>query len=433
MVAPDGTASASAAADASPPITLTALAASSRLDDALAADLWGHLDLDPELDAEEAANIPADFLKSTLAEFVESRGLSAGAAGRITTIFAKLERHRARLDDPAPQAAAETPPTAPVVAAVPGGKISAVLDQMDDRPYEALDMVTRAELRANHKEAVGGPPPVGKEPSSDQLAAMMSRLKKEEPPYADFAIFQPHGQRLAKYHKFDAQIFVGGTLTSQALKGPTNFTSWRDCWALFRATMISLSEVSPATLDDYERGLEQLVALHPTQWGIIYCADELMRSEQWKKLQEGLQDSGSWPTFRPWDHVIRLSTYGGPDSPYAMQHWWSLHVIFPCQQGMRSPMAFLRGVEGTDMLPMPGGMTVTSAASSSGAAPQQDRSQNTRNQQRKKQKKGAHGGAPWSDPYPTHQNQKGNHGGKGKGKDKGKGGGKGKHGGKTTK
>merc|ERR1712194_735835 len=155
------------------------------------------------------------------------------------------------------------------------------------------------------------------------------------------------------------------------MKNPADFPAWQCCWQVFRATMISLSVVSPATLDDYARGLAQLVALHPQQWGIIFCAEEILRSEMWQKVAEDLQDKGTWPadgvSGRPWGHVLRVTTFGGPDSTYAMQHWWSTHVLFPCQTA-RSPMAFLQGVEGTSLLPMPGGMTVTTASASSGAA-----------------------------------------------------------------
>ena len=204
------------AADGPVRFSLTSLATSVNLADSLSTELWEHLELNPDTDAEIAANIPPEALKETLKDFIESRGLSAGVSGRIATIFAKLERHRASIDDPVPLAAA--PPQVAVAVAATRGKLSSVLDQYDDTTYEELDLETRALLRANHVAATGGPPPVGKEPSSDQLAAMMARLKKKQPPYADFAIFTPHGRRLVKYHKFDAQVFVQGTLQSQRVK-----------------------------------------------------------------------------------------------------------------------------------------------------------------------------------------------------------------------
>ena len=158
---------------------------------------------------------------------------------------------------------------------------------------------------------------------------MMARLTRGESPYADFAIFQPHGRRLAKHHKFDAQIFVDGKLTTRALKGPSDFPSWKSCWEVFRATMVSLLTVSPATLDGYERGISHLVDLYPQPWGMIFCADEILRSEIWQSVAEALQDKGEWPAVRPWDFVIKVTTYGGAEATQAMILWWFTHVAAP--------------------------------------------------------------------------------------------------------
>merc|ERR1712086_891402 len=253
-------------------------------------------------------------------------------------IFARLERHRLAVDArPASASVPVSVPSAPApVAAADRLKMSTVLDQHDDTSFEVLTDKKRAELRQNHQTMCGGPAPDGARPSSEQLGAMLSRLGKGKSPYADFSVFQPHGGRLAMHHKFDAQIFVGGELTTRHLKGPINFAAWKACWAVFRATMISLVEISPATLDAYERGIGQLVTLFPQHWGIIFCGDALTRSERWNEIAEGLKDSGSWPEDRPWDMVMKLTTYGGEESTIAQQHWWSHRVVFfhrPCGFG----------------------------------------------------------------------------------------------------
>ena len=249
---------------AASPLTLTDLAQSVNLDAEVASGLWEHLDLDPVHDMEVAAAIPSNVLDESITAFVGSRNLSAGAAGRISLLFTKL-RQRSSALEPSSQ---EAPPPAPApAAAVHRGKISAVLDQADDSPFDILGPSKRSELRLNHVKATGGPPPVGREPSPDQLAAMMTRLSRGESPYADFAIFQPHGRRLAKHHKFDAQMFVDGKLITRQLKGPSDFASWKACWDVFRATMISVLAVSPATLDGYERGISLLNDLYPLTLG----------------------------------------------------------------------------------------------------------------------------------------------------------------------
>ena len=46
-------------------------------------------------------------------------------------------------------------------------------------------------------------------------------------------------------------------------------------------------ECYPATLDGYERGIRNLCSIHgPSAWGIIVCADEVMRGEQWHIMRE---------------------------------------------------------------------------------------------------------------------------------------------------
>ena len=409
-------------ASASGPLTLTGLAEVVGLDAVIASALWDHMKLDPLRDAEAAAHISAERLKASIEDFNLAYDVALGDSGRINMIFARLERHRLSLEDPPVAAPAPVGvPTAPApVAAAVRLKMSTVLDQHDDTSFEVLSDVKRAELRRNHQTTCGGAAPDGQRPSSEQLGAMMARLERGKSPYADFAVFQPHGGRLAMHHKFDAQIFVGGELSTRHLKGPINFASWKACWAVFRATMISLAEISPATLDAYERGLGQLVTLFPQNWGIIFCGDALTRSERWNEIAEGLKDSGSWPEHRPWDLVMRLTTYGGEDSTIAQQHWWSHRVIYPCQS--TKPLVALQELEGTALLPMPGGMTSSSTVPDRAASSQQPHN-NNRPRNKPKNKKQRHAApTPYQAPAPHKGDGKGK-GGKGKAHDgKGKGG-----------
>ena len=203
-------------AAAAGPLTLAGLAEVVGLDSEIASALWTHMKLDPLRDAEVAANISDDLRKASITAFVQALDVAPGDSGRINMIFARLERHRLAVD--APPASASAPvavPTAPApVAATDRLKMSTVLDQHDDTSFEVLSDNKRAELRRNHQTMCGGPAPDGQRPSSEQLGAMLARLGKGKAPYADFAVFQPHGGRLAKHHKFDAQIFVGGELST---------------------------------------------------------------------------------------------------------------------------------------------------------------------------------------------------------------------------
>ena len=46
--------------------------------------------------------------------------------------------------------------------------------------------------------------------------------------------------------------------------------------------MIKLGAAQPSSLDTYEEGIRQLVAMFPQGWGTIATADEVQRSERWE-------------------------------------------------------------------------------------------------------------------------------------------------------
>ena len=397
------------------PHTLTDFAALVRLDPEIASAFWEHLDLDPLLDMEVALDIQPSLLDESISSFVTDKELSVGVAGRLSLIFKKL---RAALVPAATVDKMAPPPEGGPSSSVHRGKISAVLDQSDDTPFDRLDPAQRAVLRNNHIAATGGPAPVEREPSPDQLAAMVARLARGDSPYADFAVFQPHGRRLAKFRLFEAQVFVDGQLKSRQLKGPSNFTAWKACWDVFRATLVSLGTVSPAALDAYERGISQLNEFHPQHWGVVYCADELLRSEVWQSVYDGLVDAKTLPEDHPWDFVMRVTTYGGPLATPAMVHWWKTHVDAPIQHS-GAPMAFLQRLEGTHLLPTPSGM-----ASSSDAPPYAAADRNQPRDKKSKNKNNNKNTGPYTHANSHFDNSKGS--GKGKGgkdsKGKGKGG-----------
>ena len=404
-------------------VTLDSIAADVGLRATVAALLWEHLDVSPS-DLQTAAAIPEGILNRSLESFHEANSLTAGDAGRISRIFKRI----AEASAPAAAAAPNAPPE-PAAQDTPSSrmKYSRVLDQHDDGTFEVLDPDTRSELRARHVSLTGAAPPFERTPSSVQLAALHEKIRKGHAPFADFALFTPHGARHMKFHRFDAQVFVEGTLTTRQLSGPGDFVAWKACWEVFRAAMVSLGEVSPATLDAYERGISQLVTFHPEHWGVIFCADTLLRSEVWDRIAEDLYDHKAWPAQQPWDLVMRMSTWGGSDLTTDMRHWWDTHILLPCRQA-GSPYHFIQKIEGTSLLPLPQGMTsVGSSAGSSQDAPADRRSRGNKQRDNKKQKTNhvfvapaPWSGAPWSQA--SEKKGRGPKGGKGQGGWGGKGG-----------
>ena len=65
----------------------------------------------------------------------------------------------------------------------------------------------------------------------------------------------------------------------------------------FANAMIAIRGASPATLDAYRRGMMDLVEQYPRDdyWGVIYGADETIRSEVWAIIAQKLRYDKQWP------------------------------------------------------------------------------------------------------------------------------------------
>ena len=172
--------------------TLDSIAEGIKLDAVTAAALWNHLGLlpsdEPDM-VEVAASIPASVLDSSIAEFCAQNQFKAAVSGKISMVFKRIFSIMAPPPSPAalarPTAAAKDEPL------VIRHSFSKVLDQGDSNLFEALDRDTRMTMVKRHIKVTGDKPPSCREPSSDQLAALHSRLRREEAPHADFVVFTP--------------------------------------------------------------------------------------------------------------------------------------------------------------------------------------------------------------------------------------------------
>ena len=160
-------------------------------------------------------------------------------------------------------------------------------------------------------------PPDAERPSADQLGALKHKLASGDAPYVDLTIWCPFGKRGAKIRKFDAQVWVDNELRTKAIGGPSNFEAWLACWRIFRSGMIMNNAASPAVLDRYADGIRDMARNFKNFWGVVFLADELNRFERWDSIYEDLVDGTDafrtnceFDVERPWNTVIRLSTFG---------------------------------------------------------------------------------------------------------------------------
>ena len=362
-------------------VTLASLALEGGVPEEVAAALWLNLDVDPLTDLEIAAAIPEDLVKEAFTTIRAELDFAPSVVGRLTILFTKIRARCAPAGSSTDGLARPKP--APMVRPVRRGNISAVLDQGDPEQYEHLDVAKQASLADQFYTTTGGPFPRDLEPTPEQLGALLAKLAKDDAPYADFAVFCPYGRRLARHRLFEAQVYVDGELRTKKFVGPVDFKAWEACWSLFSNAMIAVRAASPATLAAYKRGMQDLIEQYPgdNYWGVIYGADETLRSEVWARIAQNLRYEGQWPEEFCWDYVIQVSTYGGAVSTPEMSHWWKMHVEAPCRLAGTAAIKFVQELEGTNLFPTPKGyLTHQAGAQNYGGGGGNKKNKNTRPQ-----------------------------------------------------
>jgi len=182
----------------------------------------------------------------------------------------------------------------------------------------ALTFSELAGYRASFEQASGGPPPEEHQPTGEQLAGLRAVLSAGRVPFVDFGVWCPHGARIAKFRRTEAQVFVGGQLVTKSIDGPSCFESWEASWHIFAVAMVSLGAATPGTMSLYLAGVKALVRLMPTRWPMIYATDLVMRSERWVRAREDLERYAALGAagvgVMPWDPSSPPARTGRPRS-----------------------------------------------------------------------------------------------------------------------
>ena len=71
--------------------------------------------------------------------------------------------------------------------------------------------------------------------------------------------------------------------------------------------------------------------MFPSNWGVIFQADEKVRCERWDRALENHLMSGKALAHDTWNVIIGELSYGSPDASSASSHWWTTNVVIPCQ------------------------------------------------------------------------------------------------------
>ena len=212
------------------------------------------------------------------------------------------------------QQGAQVPP-APSTATERKLKNSQVLDQGDDGEFMVEGEDTRAKWLETHRRLTGGLPQPEEEPSLEQLSALARRIFQQDgPPYTDFGVFVPFGQRALRASRYRTYVQTPEGFTAKELPGPASFVQWRACYRVLKTALIMLDCVSLANLHAYEMHMEKITRLYPTAWHLVYSADDLARASHANRtrarilldIRTGKTPPDGWDEGKPWDTVFKL-------------------------------------------------------------------------------------------------------------------------------
>jgi hypothetical protein len=205
-----------------------------------------------------------------------------------------------------------------------GIALSAVLDQITSTKIIIMEATKLRGLYSEYSRIYGGFPATDCDPTVEQISALDQVVRSGGTPWADFAIFGPHGKRILKKLTFTGWTpGPDGTLVKREMAGPPTVVVWRKCWKTFRIVALLLKMVSPEALDAYHTMISQLGEQFPTLWWLVYQADYRMRSEFWDRIRMEIEHKRAslsaidpivaqtlvpYDVAMPWDAVIRAST-----------------------------------------------------------------------------------------------------------------------------
>ena len=161
-------------------------------------------------------------------------------------------------------------------------KFSLVVDQADDREVRPLEQNQVDSAHAASKARMGDYPRLEEDVTPEQLAALRALFSSGTPPYVDLAVWEPYGRRIQRKLLFSGQVLnAQGILHTVQLHGPPTVCEWQACWAIFKTGAIMLQELSPSTLNLWEKvdtnyaaryGPETWVLIHHSAGAHVSCA-----------------------------------------------------------------------------------------------------------------------------------------------------------------
>lgn len=193
-----------------------------------------------------------------------------------------------------------------------------VLDQISKEEVLFLTNEEGQKCNANYLKVMQAEPDEDAKITVQQLSAFSQLLESGRNPYADFAIFGPHGTR--NYRKVKLSGLVpdsNGAMRRIEFYGPPSFSAWDGCFEVYATGMIMKDTISLTSLTKYRKLMKRFAErFGPVVWPLQYQADARMRSEHFDTLfqralfgyKRAMQASpplmNTLDPSRPWDTVM---------------------------------------------------------------------------------------------------------------------------------
>ena len=179
-------------------------------------------------------------------------------------------------------------------------KFSNVLEQGDDTEFVLDEALNKAPFYTQFVQVMGGMPEDLEDPTLEQLAAMVKKVKiLRQPPYADFAIWLPYAKKHLKTQKYKSFVMMqDGSFITRMVPGPACFQHWLLSFRVLRTTLVMMDQVGLANLMQWENKIEMLNHRYENCWHLI--AEQRERGANGQNLFEGEDGHRRWgiPTER---------------------------------------------------------------------------------------------------------------------------------------
>ena len=143
--------------------------------------------------------------------------------------------------------------------------MSLILDQSNDADVPYIPDVDLKEGYKKYFDIFKSFPSPDDDITIEQLSGLVYYMNIGSPPWADFAIFGPHGQRLmCKLKMSGLRLQPDGTFLSVEYKGPPSYWLWEQCYSILRTGLLFTDAAELEPIEAYKEKIKKSAMENPT-------------------------------------------------------------------------------------------------------------------------------------------------------------------------